>query len=176
MIQESKMAKQDKIPTIPGYTVLSKPRKQAKGKENIRGGGLITGIKNTIPYREIKNYDVRDVNGGITETQMIEVPLSEKKKMRITNFYIPSERASDCRGSTKDTVISTKFWPKESFDLLDGDFNAHSMTWDDTMVTEEGEGKLEEKRGKIIDRWMDESNMIPLIPLNQQKDRQIKYT
>ena len=50
VVQESKMTMQDKVPTIPGYTVLSKPRKQAKGKENVRGGGLLTGIKNTIPY------------------------------------------------------------------------------------------------------------------------------
>ena len=162
LIQESKMNNKDKIPTIPGYTILSKPRKQPRGKESNRGGGLLTGIKNTIPYREIKNYDIKDKDDGITETQMIEIPLGEKKKLRITNIYIPSERAGDCRGSSKDTVISTKFWPNERYDLLVGDFNAHSDTWDKAMETDEGRGKIDEKRGNIIDRWMNENDMVPL--------------
>ena len=162
LIQESKMNSNDKIPTIPGYTILSKPRKQPRGKESTRGGGLLTGFKNTIPYREIKNYDMRDTDDGITEWQMIEIPLGEKKKLRITNIYIPSERAGDCRGSTQDTVVSTRFWPKERYDLLAGDFNAHSDTWDKAMETDEGRGKIDEKRGKIIDRWTNENDMVPL--------------
>ena len=154
MIQESKMTRQDRIPNIPGYTVLSKPRKQAIGKEKNRGGGLLTGIKNTIPYREIKNFDVRDTDDGITEWQMIEIPIGNEK-LKITNFYIPSERAGDCRGSTKDTVVSTKYWPREPYDLLLGDFNAHAATWDNTT-------DKDDDRGKSIDRWMDNNSMVPL--------------
>ena len=161
LVQETKMTAQDKVPVIPGYTILSKPRNQPRGKEKVRGGGVMTGIRNTVPYREIKDYDIRDTNDGTTEWQMKEIPLGKKEKWRITNIYVPSERAGDCRDSSKDSVVTTKHWPKEKHDLLSGDFNAHSSTWDKEMENEEGRGR-EDKRGKIIEEWMEDNNMVPL--------------
>ena len=58
LVQETKMIQKDKLPVFPGYTLLSKPRKQPRGKENNRGGGLITGIRNTIPFREVEDFNV----------------------------------------------------------------------------------------------------------------------
>ena len=117
------------------------------------------GIENTIPYREVKDYDIRDRFDGITEWQMIEIPLGKGKKWRITNLYIPSERVGDCRDSTRDSVISTKYWPKEKYDILAGDMNAHSIGWDKAMVNEE---KGADERGKTIEKWMEENAMVPL--------------
>ena len=108
LIQETKMIATDKAPNFPGYTILNKPRKQPAGKEKNRGGGLLIGIRNTIPYRDIKNNNLRDKDDGITEWQTIEIPISQKEKWRITNVYIPSERAGDVRGSQNETVLSTR--------------------------------------------------------------------
>ena len=161
LVQETKMTAQDKVPVLPGYTILSKPRSQPRGKENVRGGGVMMGIRNTIPYREIKDYNIRDTNDGITEWQMIEIPLSNKEKWRLTNLYIPSERAGDCRDSSLDSVVTTKFWPKGKDDLLAGDVNAHSSTWDEAMEKDEGSDQAD-KRGKMIDEWMEENDMVTL--------------
>ena len=73
------------------------------GNETNRGGGLLTGIRNTVPYREIKGDNLRDKEDGITEWQTIEIPLAEKEKWRLTNIYIPSERTGDERGSTEES-------------------------------------------------------------------------
>ena len=102
LIQETKMTskecKDNKL-VIPGYTLVHKPRKQTKGSENNRGGGLLTGIRNTIPYSEIQDINVRDDNDAITEWLTVEIPTGNGGKWRISNVYIPSERAEDCRGS-----------------------------------------------------------------------------
>ena len=50
LIQETKMTKNTLVPVIPGYTIVNKPRKQVKGSENNRGGGLITGIRETVKW------------------------------------------------------------------------------------------------------------------------------
>ena len=159
MVQETKMTEKDRIPIFPEYTILSKPRKQPRGKEKDRGGGLLTGIKNNIPYTEVKNLHMRDINDGITESQTIEIPLAGKDKWRLTNLYIPSERAGDCRESvSKDTVVSTKKWPDKKYDLIAGDFNAHSITWDNSMLETDNRG-IDVRRGEMIDEWMEEKDM-----------------
>ena len=154
LVQETKMTQKDKIPTIPGYTILSKPRQQAKGNENNRGGGLITGVKNTIPYREVE-----DIGDCLTEWLTIEIPISNKKAWRISNIYIPPERADDCRGSTEGTKVSTKYWPSGQEELMAGDFNAHSILWDETLETESNHRGIEMKRGEMIEEWLDDRNM-----------------
>ena len=91
LIQETKMIPTDKLPSFPGYTILAKPCKQAADSEKNRGG-LLTGIRNTIPYREIKGDNLRDKEDGITEWQTVEIPISAKEKWRITNMYIRKNR------------------------------------------------------------------------------------
>ena len=80
-IQETKMISRDKTPTIPGYTIIRKDRQQRTGQETNRGGGLLMGIKDTIPFRE-SNIEIReDKNDTITEWQTIEIPVRGKEKI-----------------------------------------------------------------------------------------------
>jgi len=58
LIQETKMTKEDKLPIFPGYTLVSKPRQQVSGNEKNRGGCLLTGVRSTIPFREIKKNNL----------------------------------------------------------------------------------------------------------------------
>ena len=60
LVQETKMTTTDRTPSFPGYTILSKPRSQTTGNERNRGGGLLIGIRQTIPYREIKDSNLRE--------------------------------------------------------------------------------------------------------------------
>jgi exonuclease III len=159
LIQETKMLETDKIPDFPGYTILSKPRKQFPGNHMNRGGGLLIGIRNKLPYREIKNMELRDKEDALTESQTIEIPIKEGETWRITNIYIPSERTGDIRGSTKETIVTTKHWPKGINDMIAGDINAHAARWDKQMDRAENHRGLEKKRGEMIVEWLMENDM-----------------
>ena len=75
----------------------------------------------------------------------MEIPLGEGEKWRISNVYIPSERAGDARGSTAgETGVSTKYWPYKEGDLIAGDMNAHNIIWDPALESD--------KRGIEVDR------------------------
>ena len=88
MLQETKLVKKDKLPKIPGYTLVRDDRKPKKGKTNGRGGGLLTGVRDNIPFSEVKlgKPGIRD---KITEWQTIEIPTQNKEFIRITNVYVP---------------------------------------------------------------------------------------
>ena len=162
LLQETKLLATDKTPSFPGYAILSKPRRQVAGCQRNRGGGLLIGIKEKIPYREVKDLEIRDGEDDITESQTIELPVSVGEDWRVTNIYIPSERTGDAKNSTKDTVVSTKFWPKGKNDLIAGDYNAHHSRWDRQLDRESNRRGLETKRGDMIDAWMQDTDMQPL--------------
>ena len=91
MIQETKLTKaveKDK-PRVPGYTIIRKDREQPKGEENNRGGGLLVGIRKTVPYSYMDKLNIRGLKDHKTEAQTIEIPTGNKKKVRITNIYVP---------------------------------------------------------------------------------------
>jgi hypothetical protein len=96
------------------------------------------------------------------ESQTIELPLSEGEVWRITNIYIPSERAGDSRNSPKETVVSTKHWPKGRSDMIAGDFNAHHSRWDRQLNRVENRRGLDTKRGEMIEEWIQNTDMRPL--------------
>ena len=152
----------DKVPNFPGYTLFSKPRAQVTGHEKNRGGGLLMGIRNTIPCHEIKTNNLRDAGDGITEWQTIEIPLNKKEKLRVTNMYIPSERTGDTRNSGMDTVVTTRHWPSSIHDLIVGDLNPHSLEWDATLQTEGNHRGIERRRGDTIERWLADKDMVCL--------------
>ena len=94
LLQETKLIKKDKSPKIPGYTLVREDRKQPKGKENDRGGGLLIGVRDTIPFKEVK-LNRPGKKDSITEWQTVEIPTSEKEKIRLTNVYVPPIRATN---------------------------------------------------------------------------------
>ena len=123
LIQETKLVKKDKTPTFPGYTILRKDRRQFKGKENNRGGGLLIGVKENIPFRQAK-IDLRGEGDEITESVTIEIPRSDGQKLRITNVYIPPIRNTTSETARKrKSVVTTNKWPDKQFDCILGDFN-----------------------------------------------------
>ena len=118
LIQETKLVTKDKTPQFPGYTVLRRDRLQWKGKENNRGGGLITGIKDNIPFREA-NIDLRSKDDEITESLTIEIPTKDKQKLRLTNIYIPPIRNTAAEiGRQKKALVKTKKWPNQKYNCI----------------------------------------------------------
>ena len=97
-IQETKLIIKDKTPCIPGYTILRKDRSQPKGKEKNRGGGVLIGIRDNIPFKQI-NLNIRGIRDRITEWITIEIPTHNGQKLRITNVYVPPVRKKRGEGS-----------------------------------------------------------------------------
>ena len=92
LLQETKLIKKDKTPKIPGYTLIRDDREQSKGKANGRGGGLLTGVRDNIPFKEVK-LGKPGRKDEITEWQTIEIPTQNKEFIRITNVYVPPIRS-----------------------------------------------------------------------------------
>ena len=128
LIQETKLITTDKLPNVPGYTVLRQDRTQRIGNEDNRGGGLITGIRHDTPYKEV-NLDIRKAPDKHTECMTVEIPIAPHKKLRLTNVYIPPSNTST--GNVDESSTSTENWPSKNHDLILGDFNAHSLLWDE---------------------------------------------
>ena len=152
LVQETKLTQGDKVPIFPGYTILSNPRTQTAGNDENRGGGLMTGIGTKIPYKEVKDLNLNGREDDMTETQTVEIPLSENEKLRITNIYIPK--------SGSDTVVTTQRWPSQNCDIIAGDVNAHALSWDSSMELEANHGGPEFIRGEMIEGWMADKDMI----------------
>ena len=88
MLQETKLLKKDKLPRIPGYTLVRDDRQPKKGKTKGRGGGLLTGVRDNIPFKEVKlgKPGIRD---KITEWQTIDTRLRIKNSLELQMCMCP---------------------------------------------------------------------------------------
>ena len=159
LIQETKLITRDKTPKFKDFTILRQDRVQRKGDEKNRGGGLLIGIRDTIPYRTSRS----EFAGGkdeISEWMSIEIPIKGGQKLRFNNIYIPPIR-TQCSTTSREkkTELSTDKWMTSNFDCLFGDFNAKSEIWDDQVT----EGKIQtDSRGTMIEEWLACTSMICL--------------
>ena len=157
MLQETKMIKKDSDIKIKDYTIIRRDRPKRVGKENCRGGGMITGIRDTIPYRQVRS-EFASTEDEISEWITIEIPTKTEGRLRLTNAYIPPIRNTKSEGHrNRKAIITTDKWPAEVTDCIFGDLNAHSEIWSDNVA----EGKIaENERGKMIEDWLASTNMI----------------
>ena len=156
MIQETKLIMTDPTPKFKGYTLVRQDRVQRVGCERNRGGGLITGIKEGIAFRQAR-LDIAGNEDEITEWITIEIPTVEKKKLRLTNIYIPPIRATTSESARcRKSIVTSDKWPISDSDCLFGDFNAHSEIWSDNVAR----GLIQQNaRGDIIENWMSTVDM-----------------
>ena len=147
LIQETKLIAKDKLPTIPGYTILRQDRPQLICNEGNRGGGLLIGVKSNVPYKKV-NIEIRGDTDKSTEWLTLEIPTKSNRKLRLTNIYIPPTN------TTTEDSISLEKWPCKEFDLILGDINAHSLLWDDNCK----DGKAD-KRGEKVEDWLADNGM-----------------
>ena len=105
VIQETKLIRRDKLPKMPGFAIERQDRHQPKGRESNRGGGLITGVRETLAKKRLLKFSIKGNRDHLTEWLTIEIPTSNNEKVRITNVYIPpaNSEASVQREAADDT-------------------------------------------------------------------------
>ena len=88
LIQESKLGSGDRTPTLPGFAVARKDRSAGP-----RGGGLLTYVKNDLPFNEVAAF--RDgEEGGTLEALAVEILTGRRKRFTLVNAYAPPVRRS----------------------------------------------------------------------------------
>ena len=149
LIQESHLTKNAKTPSFPGYNVLRKDRETARGSGQIRGGGLITLIKEGIQYSEDTTTKILADNDNTTEYQWVNIHASQKKQVSFINIYVPPISGKD--GDTRQQNFDPSKLPHGEEIFICGDVNAHSSDWDKMNETD--------KLGKLWENWMEDEDM-----------------
>ena len=131
MIQESKLCSKDRNPSLPGYSTIRKDREYG------RGGGLITFIKEDIPFTVKSNEDAQ--RESLLEMLKVEICDASLHKITCANVYCPS-----IRGALQGQEFQTSELPSAENTLIGGDLNAHSNTWDQWQPEDGMGGKIED--------------------------------
>ena len=149
-IQETKMIITDRTPCIPGYTIVRRDRSQPKGKEKNRGGGLLIGVRDTIPFKQSR-FEIRGKRDKITEWDTIEIPTHNGQKLRITNVYVPPVRKR--RGEEEDARSSNPGnLTDEESEIAVGESTATTIPASDSRQEGRRDGNLREEDFDIR-RW-----------------------
>ena len=136
VIQESHLQEGRKTPFIEGYAPVRADRIAAKH------GGLLAYVKKSLVMEEIGCVAIE-----ATEVSMFRVRLSKNKWVHISNVYIPPENSKG-----QDSIkLRTDAIPAMRSSLICGDFNAHSMLWDEHVP--------QDARGESLVDWVFDNNL-----------------
>jgi exonuclease III len=117
LLQETKPIPANPTLTLPGYSGIRHDQPPVGGRE----GGLLTYVKADIPaYRE------GEVAGGRLEAFAVEIQRRARGKFVVINLYMPPIREGGQGGFNPGAIRLPA-----TQHLLGGDFNAHSLLWDD---------------------------------------------
>ena len=131
LIQESKLRSSDANPKLKGYATIRKDREVG------RGGGLVTFIKEDIPFTVIDHSN--GVPNSLLEILMTDNQAPSMHRLTFVNVYCPPTR-----GSNYGHEFCTTELPSEKNVFIGGDLNVHSTTWDRWQPEDEMGAKLED--------------------------------
>ena len=128
IIQETKLKKADRSPTVPGYATIrcDRPGETA-------GGGLISYIKHSLTFREDSRRTTADT--VTPEVSSFYVKATRHRWLNIVNCYIPPTRTV-ANAASPTPITSLDFLPSTEDTLVGGDLNAHSNLWDFELTAE----------------------------------------
>ena len=137
LVQESKLSARGPTPRIDGFASVRRDRPSGSAAGG-RGGGLLTYVKEDIPFRVTEAYRPH-AEVGVVEAQAIEVRTGRGERLVISNVYVPPPRGADAAGFDPEVLsVSDRH-------IFGGDFNAHSALWEDSQP---GDG-----RGEALESW-----------------------
>ena len=127
-VQESKLRKTDKTPSIEGYATIRKDRK------NILGGGLLLFIRINIVFEKLHSFE----KAGM-EILSIRIKTTKSTRLELYNVYLPNN-------STQYTSFNPSLIKPGPSTLILGNLNGHSQMWDFLQ--------LQDQRGNKILDWV----------------------
>ena len=130
---------------IKGYAVLRADRTTGRAADKIKGGGVVTLIRESIQYT-INKAPVA-LNDHTTDCLHTTLHL-KKRDVEVVNAYIPPIRAG--AEDHRQQCFNANCWPTSKNTIILADVNAHTREWD--------ENAEEDERGRDIWDWMTDSN------------------
>ena len=133
----STFVSRDATPTIPGYVAVRRDRPTGPlAGAGVRGGGLLTYVRDTLPFCEASPYRT-GVDCGILEAQAVVVRSSRGERHFFVNVYAPPVRSIG-QAAPDPSVLSVS-----SSHFFGGDWNCHSHLWDLNQPEDILGGRLE---------------------------------
>ena len=111
-VQESKLRKTNKTPSIEGYTTIRKDR------NNILGGGLLLFIRTDIVFEKLNSFE----KAGM-EIQSIRIKVTKSSWLDLYNVYLPNT-------ATQHTSFDPSLIKPGPSSIFLFDLNGHSQMWD----------------------------------------------
>ena len=146
LIQESKLGPEDQTPNLPGFAVARRDRLTGP-----RGGGLLTFVRENLPFREVSAY--RDgAEGGTLEALSVEILTGRRQRYTIVNVYAPPVRRSGAEHQEGGANLVALTVSGRHF--FGGDLNGHSALWDPAQPADEA--------GERIEEWMMSNALVSL--------------
>jgi ribonuclease HI len=132
LIQETKLMATDKTPFLPNFSAVRLDR-----NAKTRGGGLLTYVHQSIPFRRIQR---QTVNNQTIEILDVSIKIADAW-IYASNIYWPPKSKRD----------ETPTIPFGTHHITTGDFNAHSVMWDSSLDPDE--------RGDWIEDWLTDAHL-----------------
>ena len=139
LIQETKLRPPVPDPLLDGYVAIRRDRPIVPGGGGSRGGGLLTYVKEDIPFRLVDAYSDGRVDD--LEGLAVEIQLDQGRSFTLVNVYRPPSREGG-QGVTNFDLIRVPVTPF----VIVGDLNAHSPLWDDSQPGD--------RWGDALERWI----------------------
>ena len=130
LIQETKLSKNNRTPTIKGYAPYRADR------ANISGGGLLAYVKKDLDFQKIGNRAKT-----ATEVSSLRVRIGKNNWIDISNVYTPPPNSKG-----QEINFCPEIIPASNNSIICGDFNAHSKMWDEIQP--------EDARGEAVENWI----------------------
>ena len=111
-IQESKLQKTDKTPSIEGYATIR------KDQNNILGSGLLFFIRNDVIFEKLQSLEKASM-----EILSVRVHTLKSLWIEINNLYIPNT-------TTQQIHFDPNLINPSPLSIIIGNFNGHSDLWD----------------------------------------------
>jgi exonuclease III len=148
VIQETKLGTRDQTPRLKGYNQVRKDRR-GSGTVHHRGGGLMIYVKEGIPH-----WEEQMETGSLMEAQVLCIPLSRTREIKIVNLYIPPDRHPRATERWEHVMRELGKLPRGENTIWCGDVNAHHHVWDPHMA--------EDQRGKDLEEWLCDESWITI--------------
>ena len=91
MVQETRLLPRDSLPHLPGYVAIRRDRPAGLPRAAGRGGGLLTLVKDDLPFCEVGAFR-EGMEAGNLEALAVEIRAVGGERFTFVNVYSPGGR------------------------------------------------------------------------------------